>query len=664
MARKKQNRRSLLLSVVVLVWLAISLAAYYAFHRPFTPQFAFLVLAAGRDLLVSAALFALAGALGTRLLPRLPASPLARWAARGTAGLGGLGLLYLLVGSTLGTGGLLAWGLWAGLAVLLRGEFRLWWADLKDVTMLWRASGKLGRTTAVLIGIIFGCALLITLAPPLQFDALVYHLALPKLYLEQGRVGYVAELTHWGFPQLAHMLMTWAGALGNQHGALIGWDAGLFACIGIVGQVAATMRPRRGWVAASALLCGGSLATSLSSGYVDWPAILMAWAMLLMLELAFMSAQSRRTWLAWAGIFCGLAFGAKYTAGLLAPLGAIAIIWLLKDWRGVARFLIAALLVALPWLVRNVLATGNPFYPLLLPGGEMDGIRLGYYQGFAAQGNWWDAILLPLRATWYGVESGRIGNTPGYETSLGILLLTLGGLAWLPAGESKKARWLKRSSAIITVGGLMFWAVAGRITGHLIRSHLYFFLFPAFAILAAWGFAAGERIRYGELRVGRILGAVIALALGLNALQSLNGLATSRVLEYWAGSISQQAYLETNLGLYSLVMDSLPTQTGGERVLMLWETRGYSCLPACDPDEVIDRWPHDLAIYGAPQAVLEAWREQGFEYVLYYKIGASFIHEDNLHFHPFDIQQVESTLNALPLVRDYNGDYLLFSLEP
>jgi hypothetical protein len=664
MARKKQGRRSLLLSAAVLVWLVISLAAYYAFHRPFTPQFAFHVLAAGRDLLATGALFALGGALGTRLLPRLPAAPLARWAARGAAGLGALGLLYLLVGSTLGTNGWLAWGLWAGLAFFLRSDFASWWADLNDGRKLWRGSGKLGRVLAVLIGIIFACALLIALAPPLQFDALVYHLALPKLYLGQGRVSYVAELTHWGFPQLAHMLMTWVGAMGSQHGALVGWGTGLLACIGIIGHVADGLRPRRAWVAAAALFCGGSLATSLSSGYVDWPTILLAFAMLLMLDLALAPSGSRRLWLTWAGIFCGLAFGAKYTAGLLAPLGALAIVWLLRDSRGAARFLFAALLLALPWLVRNALGTGNPFYPLLLPGGEMDAIRLGYYEGFAAQGNWWDAVLLPLRATWFGVEGGRIGNTPGYETSLGVLLLALGALAVLPAGESNKMRRRKQLAAVFAIGGLIFWAAAGRITGHLIRSHLYFFLFPVFAILAAFGFAAGERIRAGELRIGRILGAVITLALGLNALQSVSGLGDSRVLEYWTGSLSEQAYLENNLGLYSLVINSLPAETGGQRVLMLWETRGYGCLPACDPDEVIDRWPHDLAIYSSPQAMFSAWREQGFQYVLYYKIGASFIHEDNLHFHPFDIEQVESSLNSLRLVRDYNGDYLLYSLQP
>jgi hypothetical protein len=385
--------------------------------------------------------------------------------------------------------------------------------------------------------------------------------------------------------------------------------------------------------------------------------------MLLMLDLAASGRDAGR-WITWAGVFCGLAFGAKYTAGLLAPLGALALWWLLKDWRAAVRFLGAALLLALPWLARNALATGNPFYPLLLPGGEMDVIRLDYYQGFAAQGNVWDAILLPLRGTWLGVEGGRVGTAPGYETSLGPLLLGLGLLGALPAVHTRQAGKFKWISAVLAIGGLLFWAIAGRFTGHLIRSHLYFFLFPAFGAMAAFGFAAAERVRVGELRVGRVLVAAICLALGLSAWQAAARVADSGALQLWTGAQSEPQYREHNLGLYASVMESLSQETDGGGVLMLWETRGYGCLPACDPDEVIDRWPHDLAVHGSPQAALNAWQAAGYEYVLYYKLGAHFVHDDPEHFHTFDIDGVEQALGGLPLVRDYNGDYLLYSLRP
>src|SRR5690606_5822662 len=104
-----------LLAASILVWFAVALAYYYAFHRPFAPQFAVQAVLAARDVLCTALLFALGGSLGTRLLPALSAeptarqAPLARLALRAAVGLGILSLLYLLVGSTLGTAAGLAW---------------------------------------------------------------------------------------------------------------------------------------------------------------------------------------------------------------------------------------------------------------------------------------------------------------------------------------------------------------------------------------------------------------------------------------------------------------------------------------------------------------------------------------------------------------------------
>ncbi|MBX3046565.1 MAG: hypothetical protein KF698_06180 [Anaerolineales bacterium] len=649
-----------LLAASVLVWLAVGLAYYYAFHRPFPPEFALRAVFAARDVLCMTLLFVAAGGVGARVLPRLPAAPLVRLAVRAGVGLGGLGLLYLLVGSTLGTGTALAWGLLVGLLVWLRRDIRTWWQDADAFAALWSASGRLGRTLGWLSGLIFASSLLVALAPPLAFDALVYHLTLPKLYLQSGGVGYVPEIMYWGFPQLVHMLVTWAGALGPAHGALVSWGMGALAVVGLLGHLAERLSARLAWVAVAALLSGASLATSLGSAYVDWPGVLMGWGVLLFLDLWL---ETRRTeWAVWAGVLCGLAFGAKYTSGVLAPLGALVILlaggW---DWRALVRYLGAALLLALPWLARNLLATGNPFYPLLLPGGEMDALRLSYYQGLAAQGNWMDAVLLPLRATWLGIEGGHIGGAAGYETSLGPLLLAFGLLAALPLEASGTARQLRRAAGVIALGGMLVWAAGGQLAGHLIRSHLYFSLFSAFAVLAAFGFAALQSLRLGAVRVGRIAAAVAVLTLGLSAVEASLGVVQRGALDLWSGALDEQAYSERNLGLYALVMREVPRDG---RTLMLWEARGLACAPDCDPDEVIDRWQHDLARFGSASAVVDNWRTAGFDYVLYYRLGAEFVHSEPEHFHSFDLQQVEDALAQLRVVQDFNGDYVLYALTP
>jgi len=660
MPRKQKSQFELVALVLILV--ATGMAIYYAFHRPFSPEFAQQIVAALRDILITASLFALGGALGTRLLARLQTPQLARLAARAALGLGILSLLYLLVGSTLGTSGLVAWLTLLALGVWLRNDFATWLADFSRFKNLWKSSGRLGRVITWLCLVIFAIALVKSLAPPIGFDALVYHLVLPKIYLAQGHIGHVADNTFSGYPQLPHMLITWAGAMGAQRGALVGWGMGLLAVIGLLGHLGARLDARPTWVPVAALLCGSSLAGALASAYVDWPSVLMGWGMLLFLDLW---AEKRKPQLAfWAGVFAGLAFGTKYSAGLLAPLGLLAIIWIGgRDWRVAWRFAAAAFIVAAPWLLRNALATGNPFYPVLLPGGGIDAFRLNYYQGFAKQGDWMDALLLPLRATFAGVEGGRIGDAPGYEASVGPLLLILGALALLPSGEKKGARNLKHLSVLIAIGGLVAWAVAGRLSGHLIRTQLYYGLFPAFAILAGYGFAAAEHIRVPGVRLGRVLGALVCVSLGFNALQVSLDATDSGFLDFWSGAINEEAYLEKKLGLYALVMHSLPIELPADgRVLMLWEPRGYACAPSCDPDEIIDRWPHDLAVIGSGDKVLAAWRGAGYTHVLYYRLGAQFIYADPQHFHSFDLETLEDALANLSLVRDHNGDYLLYSL--
>ncbi len=660
----RRSPRSWSLTIAILLWIAISFGVYYTFHKPFSAQFAVQVFGAARDLLITAALFALGGALGTRLLGRLAAPPLARMAATAAAGLGLLSLLYLLVGSTLGTASLLAWVLLIAGVVLLRGDLLAWVRDFSEFGALWESRGIFGRTIGWLCALIFAFGLLKALAPPTGFDALVYHLSLPKTYLSVGHIGYVVDNTFSGYPQLAEMLVTWSGALGASSGALIGWGMGLLAILGLLGHLSARLGRRPAWVAIAALLCGSSLAAALATAYIDWPSILMGWGMLFFLDL--WGEKRKNHLVVWAGIFAGLAFGTKYPAGLLAPLGLLVILWTSKyDWRPASRFLLAAFALALPWLLRNAVATGNPLNPLLLPGGEMDAFRLNYYQGFAPQGNWLDAVLLPLRATFAGIEGGRIGGAPGYESSLGPLLLALGALALLPGSEKKKARNLKHIAALIAIGGLVGWAIAGRLSGHLIRTQLYYALFPAFAVLAGFGFVAAERVRLPNLQLGRVLGALMCLCLGLNALQSGLDSASSGLLELWSGKANGEMYLEGNLGLYAAVMksiaDELPTN---ERILMLWEPRGYACEPGCDPDEIIDRWPHDLAAFGSADAVLAGWRAAGYTQVLYYRLGARFIYEDPEHFHPFDFALMDGVLTGLPLIYNYNGDYLLYSLAP
>jgi hypothetical protein len=658
----EQSKATSILAVILLTWVTVAISGYYVFHHPFNELFMQRFVATASEISISFLLFAIAGGLGVRLLPTRKPSEITEWAIQGALGLGILSIGYLVVGWVLGTGIWIAWISAVGLAVWIRREIAIWLRNVMAFKKILADSDGLGRVVALLTAAILWFGLVRALAPPLKFDSLVYHLTLPELYVLQGRIAYVADIMYWGFPQLPHMLSTWVLAMGGKTGALIGWFAGFLCIAGIMGHVKERLGLRAAWVGVASLLSSYSLGTSLGWAYVDWPTMLMGWALIYYLEQWW--AKSEIFDVLFAGVFAGFAFGAKYTAGILVPLGVF--VMLLKNWRTARAglvFLGAGLATAAPWLIKNLIATGNPFYPLIFPAGAMDELRLDYLVGFPVQGNWLDLVLLPFRVTWLGIEGGHIGQAPGYEASIGPVLLALVPLAFLRNRLVKKQKSLLVVASAIGLGGLLIWTVGVRFSGHLARTHLYYSIFPALSILCAYGFLAIENLKLPRIRTGRVVAVLIGLTLGLNVITVAIEALSSRSLQFLSGQLSEQDFLEHNLGPYASVSKYLKTEMQGDaHTVMLWETRGYYCVPLCEPDEVIDRWQHDLAVYGNPEAVFERWRAQGYTHVLYYQRAAEFVSEDPEHFHPIHLAELEETLGQLQLARDFNGIYLLYLL--
>jgi hypothetical protein len=72
----------------------------------------------------------------------------------------------------------------------------------------------------------------LALAPARFYDALVYHLALPKLYLLENRWVPTPAFLFGGFPMFTHALFAWALALGDERwAALIHWGFGVGAAL-------------------------------------------------------------------------------------------------------------------------------------------------------------------------------------------------------------------------------------------------------------------------------------------------------------------------------------------------------------------------------------------------------------------------------------------------
>lgn len=656
------------LAWIALIGFSAVVAGYYIWHKPITPDLVVQLARAGWALAVSAALISLAGGLGRRLLPRLDEfHPLARLALQAGLGAGCLALGVLAAGFA---------GLfypWVGLSALglagffLRREIIGWWSGWGAFASLWQSSSRVGKFAALLLLSLLAATLFMALAPPVKFDTLVYHLTLPQIYLRAHRFIYVPEIMFWGMPQTAEMLTTWgSGLAGLSSGPALGWLAGVVALAGLLGLTARATGADAGWMGAAALMSGYTAAAGLSWGYVEW------WTMLF--GLGFLAAltawvqTSRDRLLGLAGLMAGFALGTKYTAGILLGCGLAVILF---QHRGQPRRILKSILwfglpavwVFSPWLVKNLASTGNPVYPFFIPSGAMTAFRQDLYQSGQPWGNWLDVLFLPVRASILGVE-----GAPGYSASIGPLLLGLSlavGIRWKSRPEPEQRLIL--TAGIVLGTGFLVWMTAGRFSAYLLQSRLYMAVFPAWAALAAAGYAGFARLTQNGVRIGVLAGALTLLALGLNAVEIGTQTIRSGAVPHLTGAQPREDFLAENLGWFAPAMAHIRELSPDSRVLLLWEPRSLYCLPRCEPDEILDRWLRERydSRSGRPASaedILSAWRMQGTTHILYYRLGAEFLQQGDPHYRAEDWLEWERMLDLLEVEAEFGDSYLLLKV--
>ncbi|GHS93709.1 hypothetical protein FACS1894107_12410 [Planctomycetales bacterium] len=250
---------------------------------------------------------------------------------------------------------------------------------------LWCGGEKLSPTGGALwLTLVAGVALLgwFAFLPPLEYDVLQYHALLPLTYLRENGIAFQPQNFCSGYPQNAEMLTY---ALFNLAGAATGviaaqWLNFLFLPLTLLALVALVRRVAENLGATAATVANAGLLAALTLlaqvGTMEWSIVLYVensltfyLALTVLLTLRAVQENSRRA-VVFAGIFAGLAAGVKYPGLIFAGAPAAALIFLF--WRGGWREKIghailaggACWLTLAPWLAKNYLTAGNPFYPL------------------------------------------------------------------------------------------------------------------------------------------------------------------------------------------------------------------------------------------------------------------------------------------------------------
>jgi hypothetical protein len=130
------------------------------------------------------------------------------------------------------------------------------------------------------------------------------------------------------------------------------------------------------------------------------------------------------------------------------------------------------------------------------------------------------------------------------------------------------------------------------------------------------------------------------------------------------GQVSSEDYLDASLGEYAPAMRALHGLPQDARVLFLWEPRGLYAPANAAADVWIDRWFLERRSTGEPDAILEAWRREGFTYVLLNRSGAEFERAHRAELTQGDWEALDDLLAKLSLTRDFGGIYQLYSISP
>lgn len=333
-------------------------------------------------LLVPPVLGATAYVLGRLLLRRLAFAGLLEEIAV-CAALGLVGLAQ--AGWVLGMLGGLSAGPVLGLAIAVHGlGVPVWRESLR------RVRGARPDPPALLAGGVAAAPfLLLSVYPPIGFDATLYHLPFARAFAQTGGLPFLPDLRMPVFPAFQEVLFAEVMLFAPDtaaHGVQL---LQAFLAAALVAVWARQALPERvaGWptaAIAAGLLLGSPLWAHLAaSAYIDAGLALFVTAGLHAANRWFRAAGRGGAWLALAAAFAGAAAASKYL-GLffvgvvgLAALAAPAASMGARLRRAVLVAAVAAV-VALPWYGRIVAFTGNPvfpFFPQVFGASEWDPVR-------------------------------------------------------------------------------------------------------------------------------------------------------------------------------------------------------------------------------------------------------------------------------------------------
>ena len=442
----------------------------------------------------------------------------------------GLGLVTLILGRL---GLIHPWEIRVGLVVPIAAELALAIRRRPSVDLDSQSNPiRVSPWPIVGFAMIVGPFLLImalgAMLPTVDFDAIEYHVQGPKEYYQAGRIAFLPHNVYTSMPfsiEMLHLLGMevvgdwWLGALVGQL-LVASFTPATAAMIALTARRIGS--PRAAWVSAVVYLTTPWIYRLAVLPYVEGPLCFyhaaLLWAISFAASPRAISIGKPDRMGLLVGLLAGGAMAIKYPALISAvvPFSGWAVweSWRSRDWKIAAGYALGVALVMAPWLVKNVIDTNNPVYPL-------------GYQVFGAK--FWDEGRDMKWSAAHGPKpiEGRafvqsIVDVAGRSDWQSPLYTALVPLAFLCRGGRRQAFWIASFAAYLF---MTWWLLTHRL------DRFWLPILPPLAILAGLG---ADWVR-SKLWTG-LLVTVMSLSIITNASYSSTALAG---LNEWTGDLTK-----------------------------------------------------------------------------------------------------------------------------
>lgn len=521
-------------------------------------------------------------------------------------------------------------------------------------------NSKISRMSLVyslLIAVVVTLIAMMASVPPVSRDALIHHLAIPKLYLRHGGMFEIPDFSYSYYPMNLELLYLIPLYFKNDIlPKFIHFAFALVAALMIFRYLKRRINTEYALLGSLFFLSIPIIVCQSSTVYVDLGLVCFLFAALTYI-FKWVEYNFKWKYLVISAVFCGLALGTKYNGLIGLFLLALFVPFVYARYHAnklhhagksigySAVYILVALIVFSPWMVRNMLWTGNPVYPLynsvfnssvastgiVDEDGPETSSSMSPFQirRFLYGESGWEIAIIPLRVFFQGRD-----NDPKYfDGRANPFLLLLPIFAFF--GIRSSSQQVKTEKFMMLGFSVLFLLFACAQT--VIRIRYFAPIFPPLVVLAMFGLHhLQENLLSQNSQISGFVKrltafAIIFVMLGLNVKYMVERFAVVHPRGYLTGKVSRDEYIQKFCPEYASMQYANLNLSKNDRILGIYIGK-RSYYSDIDIAFSLDMLQKMAAKAKSPRDIAEGLRERGITYLLVnYELFNFWVQQYSLH---------------------------------